>query len=277
MTVYRGFFVWGIGIVVVLLPFLGFVLAGWPGDADKCVNDKPDTCYCEQFDIRDVRAHASGVRQPVNTWFNLYAIFTSGLLALVVFFDRKGGESSNPMRSTSLIPDMYIFAVLFLGLGSMWFHASLTQWGGIFDGLSMYIYAAFLVFYTAYRMWRSEIFFWLGYSGTVLLFTIVHGLWDWEYKSLVLIVILVLAYLVLEFTIWGRTGQAMQGKPLTIALWLLAVLAIGLAALFWALSQTGRPMCDPSSRFQPHGMLWHPLAGVMAVLLYFYWREEQSA
>jgi len=25
------------------------------------------------------------------------------------------------------------------------------------------------------------------------------------------------------------------------------------------------PMCDPKSGFQPHGLLWHPLAGVMAV------------
>jgi hypothetical protein len=33
-------------------------------------------------------------------------------------------------------------------------------------------------------------------------------------------------------------------------------------------------MCDPNAFFQPHGMLWHPLAGAMAVLLYFYWREE---
>ena len=64
-------------------------------------------------------------------------------------------------------------------------------------------------------------------------------------------------------------------QPLTIALWLLAVVAIGLATLFWALSQTGKSLCNPGSGFQPHGLLWHPLAGVMAVLLYFYWRDEE--
>ena len=52
------------------------------------------------------------------------------------------------MKSSSYVPDLYIFCVLFLGLGSMWFHASLTQWGGVIDAASMYVFLAFLVFYS---------------------------------------------------------------------------------------------------------------------------------
>jgi hypothetical protein len=59
-------------------------------------------------------------------------------------------------------------------------------------------------------------------------------------------------------------------------LWWLAVACIGLATFFWVSSQTGRYMCDPHSKFQPHGLLWHPLAGAMALLLYFYWRREDA-
>ena len=44
--------------------------------------------------------------------------------------------------------------------------------------------------------------------------------------------------------------------------------------MFWGLSQTGAPLCDPKGGFQPHGLLWHPLAGVMAVFIYFYWRWD---
>ena len=36
-------------------------------------------------------------------------------------------------------------------------------------------------------------------------------------------------------------------------------------------------MCWPTSKFQGHGMLWHTLAGVMATLLFFYWRREQNS
>jgi hypothetical protein len=288
---YRGFIVWGVGIVVVLGSFLIFVAAGWPGEENCCIYDpntknpckdrvldKHNSCYCEAFNPAEAKSGAPGVRQPVNTWFNLYSILTSLLVAVVVYFDRQSGNASNPMRSDSWLPDLYIFALLFLGLGSMWFHASLKEWGGVFDGLSMYIYAAFLVFYSIRRLWNAEWFFWVFYSITVALFTIVGAVWQWEYKSLILILILVAAYLTFEVIIWVRTNSVMQGKPLPIVLWIGAVLCIVAATVFWALSQTDRPLCDPKSAFQPHGLLWHPLAGIMAVLLYFYWREDaQSA
>jgi hypothetical protein len=280
---YRGFLVWGIGIVVVLGAFLFFVAAGWPGAANNCIYPtqdtppKPNSCYCEQFDRHAVLGHAGGVRQPVNTWFNLYAIFTGFLVALAVYLDRNAGVGGNPMRSDGFYPDVYIFAVLFLGLGSMWFHGSLKEWGGVTDLLSMFVYAAYLVFYTVRRLWAADWFFCVFYPVTVVLFTIVGALWNWQYQSLVLILILVAAYLVFEIMIWVRTGKIMQGKPLGVALWIAAVVCIIAATIFWTLSQTGGPMCDPKSTFQPHGLLWHPLAGAMAVLLYFYWREDEDA
>ncbi len=282
MGAYRGFLVWGIGIVVVLGAFLIFVAAGWPGAANNCIYPthdnppQPDSCYCEQFNRHAVLGHDGGVRQPVNTWFNLYSIFTGFLVALVVYLDRNAGACGNPMRTSSFYPDVYIFAVLFLGLGSMWFHGSLKEWGGWFDLLSMFVYASFLVFYTVRRMWAADWFFLVFYPITVTLFTIVGGLWHWQYQSLVLIVILVLAYLALEVKVWADTGKIMQCKLLTVVLWVAAVLSIGAATLIWAWSQTGGRWCDPKSAFQPHGLLWHPLAGVMAVLLYFYWREDED-
>jgi hypothetical protein len=54
------------------------------------------------------------------------------------------------------------------------------------------------------------------------------------------------------------------------------VVAILMATFFWKLSQTDGLLCWPKSGFQPHGLLWHPLAGLMAVLLYFYWRESED-
>jgi hypothetical protein len=275
--VYRGFIVWGAGIVLVLGVFLIFVAAGWPGDVNSCIRDTPNSCYCEAFNLRDAMSGTGGVRQPVNTWFNLYSILTSLLVAVVVYVDRKDGGNRNPIRSDSLIPDLYIFAVLFLGLGSMWFHASMKAWGGITDQLSMFVYAAFLIFYSIRRLWNAEWFFWVFYPITVALFTLIAGLWTWKFASLILILILVAAYLVFEFIMWGRTGKWMQGKILTGVLWCSAVVAILAATVFWALSQTGGPLCDPNSGFQPHGLLWHPLAGVMAVLLYFYWREDEDS
>jgi hypothetical protein len=131
------------------------------------------------------------------------------------------------------------------------------------------------VFYSIRRLWDSAAFFWVGYIATVLLFTVVGAIWQWEFKSLILILILVAAYLVFQVIIWVRSWQAMQQKLVRISfLWGGAAVAIILATIFWTGSQTGKSMCDPRSFFQPHGLLWHPLAGVMAVLLYFYWRGD---
>ena len=174
MNIYRGFIVWGSGIVVVLGLFLIFVAAGWPGQPNNCINDTPNSCFCEAFDRAEVIAGAAGVRQPVNTWFNLYAIVSSFIVAFLVYRDRnslRAGTAQNLMRSNTAVPDLYIFAVLFLGLGSMWFHGSLTEWGGVMDGLSMYVYAAFLAFYSIRRFWNNAWFFWIGYLLTVGLFT----------------------------------------------------------------------------------------------------------
>ena len=88
--------------------------------------------------------------------------------------------------------------------------------------------------------------------------------------------ILVAAYLAIEVYLWVHTGKIMQGKLGTVLLWVFAVVAILAATFFWVASHTGNFMCDPNSGFQPHGMLWHPLAGVMAVLLYFYWRAADD-
>ena len=273
MHANRSLIVWGVGIGAVMLPFLGFVAFGWPGDIDTCVRDMK--CFCEDFAVSSIGR--AGVRQPVNTWFNLYSIFTSGLVALVLYRDRKSGQAGqNVMRSDNFIADFYVFAVLFLGLGSMWMHASLVGWAGNIDGLSMYVYASFLVAYTLRRLVASDLLFWIVYAILVVGFELVSIFWTSSEKSLVLILILVAMYLGLEAGVCIKQRKAFQGRALPILLWSLAVASIGLATLFWVLSQTGGPMCSPSSFFQPHGLLWHPLAGAMAVFLYFYWRAEST-
>ncbi|MER0203690.1 MAG: hypothetical protein DU480_07475 [Nitrosomonas sp.] len=272
MIIYRGFIVWGVSVVILLGSFFIFVATGWPGAEDSCVNKHPDECYCEAFSLEDVKNGAPGIRQPVNTLFNLYALVTSLLVAFFVYADRKtfGANSApNLMRSQTWVPDLYIFAVLFLGLGSMWFHASLKAWGGLFDGLSMYVFAAFLGFYSIRRLWDIPWIFWIGYGLTIGLFTFLHTV----LPSVVNIIILVTFYAVIEFIVMPiKTGKVLQGNASARWLWGLGLSAMGLATFFWIASQTGNFMCDPKSGFQPHGLLWHPLAGVMAVLLYFFWR-----
>lgn len=273
--VLRPFLVYGIGSAVLLaaLLFIAFV-TGWPAVPDSCING--GNCYCEYFRVEDVKSGARGIRQPANTWSNLYSLVTALIVAGVLSRDRAQGGHANVMRSNSGIADAYVFAVLFLGLGSMWFHASISSAVAWMDNLSMYVYAGFLIFYTVDRILvqrgvsqrTRNLVFWICWPGNAVLLTIVGAL---GVDSVILIGVMVAAYLILEFFVAGWIGK--RDVPARI-LWIAGAVAMGLAVLFWVLSADGGLLCDPHSSLQLHGLLWHTLAGVMAVLLFFYWRRE---
>jgi hypothetical protein len=269
----RPWAVYGISSALLLGALLIFAGVGWPVHPDSCIGHN---CYCEYFDLADVNSGAPGIRQPVNTLFNLYALITAGIVAFVLSRDRAEGGTAIVIRSNSLKADGYVFAVLFLGLGSMWFHASLSATVAWLDGLSMYVYAAFLVFYTVDR-WlgrRSasqllrDLLFWIGWPLVAVGFTLLGQA---GVPSPLLIGILVAVYALFEFVFakWipDRTARIY---------WIIGAVSMALAILFWLLSWDGAPLCFAHSWFQAHGLLWHPLAGVMAVFMFFYWRRESG-
>jgi hypothetical protein len=288
MALARPWLVWGIGTVVLLALFWLFAYGtGWPPHVDSCVTDM--SCYCEWFDVKALKAAErtgtwwTGVQQPVNTYSNLYAIVTTSYVACRMWRDRRAGSTTSVIMSNWWMGDVWVFCVLFLGLGSMWFHGSISSWVSWFDGLSMYVFTGFLVFYTLDRGFvrhgvnpdtRTRAF-WIGYPLTVILFTMIGAL---GVKSEILIGTLIGAYVLIEvfyarFVFFPATGWVW--KP--FFLWIGGLAAFGLAALFRALStRPDDPLCSPHSFFQPHGLLWHTLAGVMALCLYFYWREDQG-
>lgn len=261
-----------LGVSAILLPFLLLVLLGWPGDPDSCItrttDDAANSCYCEAFDPEEIGE--PGVRQPFNTWSNLYSLLTGGFLALVVWRNRsRGSSTSSRMGRTNCFPLTYIGVVVFLGLGSMWFHASLVGWGGVFDNLSMYVFSNFILFYTLTRIVDNSRMFYLGYPLTVVAYTLLNATGA---DGFALISAVVAIYVALELFIALWMPNARVDLLGFLGFYVPALLAFGLAIIVWVGSQTGGFLCDPDSWFQWHGV-WHMLAGVSAVLLYFYWRR----
>lgn len=277
----RSYIVYIAGFLIVFIPFMGFVIFGWPGEPNAClIENGPAGCFCEFVNEPDVRNNRGGVRQPANTWSNMYALITAFVVAFGLSRDRKLAPSvpraQNLIRSQSFIADWYVFAVMFLGLGSMWFHASITQWGGRFDGASMYFFAGYMVWYSVHRLCPSALLFWIGYLLTVLTFTAMH---NWAPSEL-LIAILVTAYLILEVVIvFIKKAAYFNGWGWALLWWVCALASFGVAFVFWIGGQDGNFLCDSSanqqSAFQAHG-LWHVFAGVMAIFLYYYWRRERA-
>jgi hypothetical protein len=299
-----------------------FVLAGWPGSANGCLwgnapgkESSPDiflppgahataaqkkayakleqqvahynTCYCEDFKVADAATGPPGARQFSNTWFNLYSIFTAFIVAVGVSWSRRDG-GSRLIESNNWLPDIWVFAVLFLGLGSMWFHASLKEWAGIFDTLSMYTFTGFVLWFTALRLSAPQWVFWVFYPVSVVGATVVGEILSEKAPganvSEYVVLAFVIAYAICEWILWANDGSGAWyanwwshfwfGGSRVSWKWWTAVASILTAMFFWTFSQTGEFLCSPSSKFQPHGLLWHPLAGLCALFLYFYWRFD---
>ena len=310
MAPVRGYFVWGISTLLICGALIAWSMAGWPKHPDSCTNINPithqqelkkiegtdypdivhpDTCYCEAFKVEDVVSGKPGIRQWVNTLSNLYAIITSLALVGLIARDREKRRFTNLFHDPeSWIPELYVFAVLFLGLGSMWLHASLSASVSWMDGMSMYAFTCFLPLYTLRRRWDMKYWFYIIYVAAVAAFTIANTLPHMEDSSQYLIILIVFCYVLAEIWVkhedlkkigcelWFdrvRIGLCKGGwMRRALRFWTLGLVSFGLAAYFRGASQTGYWMCSPDSKFQAHGLLWHSLSGVMAVMLYFYWR-----
>lgn len=285
---FRPWLVYIVGTVLLLgeIIFIAYG-TGWPATPDNCLQG--GDCYCEAVDVEAVLRGDKGVRQPVNTWSNLYALFTAALVAWRLMLDRQQGASGNVMKSNSPIADACVFVVLFLGLGSMWFHASMSSAASWMDGFSMYVFAGYLVFYTIDRLLvmkgvseaTRNLIFWVGWPINAVIYTDIAAT---HLPSEILIGILVGVYILLELFIglWGK-GDFLAGwigwRDVRARIyWLCGLGAFIIAIVFRALGGDEGPLCFDEGRswFQPHGLIWHTFSGAMAVLLYFYWRRENA-
>jgi hypothetical protein len=156
----------------------------------------------------------------------------------------------------------------------MFFHASITHWGGSLDQLSMYFLVGFMIAYTMVRLTGNRWLFYIGYPVIMGLYLVPAIL---EAPSDIVIPLSMIPYAVFEFLIWWQDKKETGwwsffthfGK-----FWWIGVAAFALGLTLQQLSQTGQPLCDSTALVQVHG-IWHILAGIMALMLYLYWRERE--
>lgn len=270
---------------------------GWVGDPHHCAvvwNEAGPTdqvkavheCFCEHFEIDDVRARRPGIRQFSNTLSNLVPLLTGLILALrsgLDRFDDKLLVDHNEETWGWFYPLVFVLVVGFMGPGSMFLHASITEWGGLVDNLSMFLFVWFLFAYGAYvrvslhdHSTQKRVFTGLFLGGTavsmgLLTFTdiYVQGRASW---LLAPAGVYVLAELWLQWK--GRKGR-------TFWFW-CAVLTFAAAIGLWSVSIVdGDLLCSedgwltPRSYVQAHG-LWHILANLTAVFLFLHFRGTDT-
>lgn len=207
-----------------------------------------DGCFCE--------APTAGLlAQPVDAISSL-AFVALGAWVLVARRDLPGPG----IREHRLVP--IAGAILCaIGLGSFFYHATLSYLGQFLDIFGMYLLGVLLILGALYRSGRlsfraAAIAF---VAANVVLAVVQYAVPD---ARRILFAVILVPGLVLE-SLRSTTGPAVSG-------WRLRYLApaIGLVVVafaFWLIDQVGL-VCDPWALWQGHGV-WHVLTAIAAYLL----------
>lgn len=208
-------------------------------------------CFCE------LPRAGSLVLQPANSWSS----FGFVLVGWWIILDRRRGATFG-----GAVAGWYGMTAIFVGVGSVMLHATLTLWGQFLDVAGMYLLGS-LVLAWALQRWR-------GLSNRdavriyVVLCSVLIGLLLLvpETRRWLFAVVLVAAIAAEWF---GARPRRAGVQPRWFVYGLLANIA---AFAFWIPDQA-RTLCAPESLWQGHAV-WHVLGAVAVACSYEYYRGE---
>lgn len=204
----------------------------------------PDDCFCEG--LRD-----SLIRQPANAWSSLAFVAVALWVAARLSRRARSGRAVLAGAETAL----FLGALVMVGLGSAFYHASLTFIGQVFDVSGMYFVATFILLHRLGPRWNlSPVWSVLGFvfaNGVLMAAQVTTP----SIRRIVFGVLLVAA-LGVEWRS-SRAGRA----------WLaLGAALMAFAFAIWLVDRR-RLVCDPGSLLQGHAA-WHLLGALAAACLY---------
>ncbi len=234
-----------LGMLVAILA-LALLFSGdiWFGLRPATCLSSSTGCFCEHI--------GDGLlRQPINAISSL-AFVLAGFLMI----SRRRPELN-----------LLGFAAIITGLGSAFYHASLSFAGQFFDVLGMHMVAIFMIIY-AFRFNKK-----LDFSKTLWIFavaTIFLGviLWTAPEVRRYLFTGLIIVGILFEFFL------AIRKKSLNCRYLISGILVMAIGQLIWQLDNSG-VVCYPDSLFQGHG-LWHILGAAALYLLFIHYIGSKS-
>jgi hypothetical protein len=242
--------------------------AGWPGAPNHCLLQ--GDCYCET-------PRSGPIAQPANTW-SLLPFSIAGLaIAWHAGRTRQAGSfiAPNRMVRSPFYAAIYSAILVFMGPGGAAFHASLTDWGGAVDVLSMFLWINFLVLYDLGSIYNwSRRRFLVSYvvaTAILMLPRLLYGP-----AGVPVFAVVFVLWVVIEAGAVIRNRVKRSSTLTRDHRWLFAYLTISLVAFaIWIASHAGGLLCKPESLLQGHAA-WHVLNAVAFTLLYPYLRSEGS-
>ena len=220
----------------------------------------PATCTATRCFCEFPRTGAL-VLQPANSWSS-YGYAFAGTLMIVL---SRGPHWRSGFDSGAAA--FFGVTAIFVGLGSVLLHATLSLWGQFFDVTGMYFTSGFMLV-SAVARWRG-----LSRRQAVVIY------------AALLAVLLALLYAVPEVRRWlfavvliaAIAAEMGFARPLRsgvrTAYYLTGIAVKAAAFTIWNLDQHG-VVCAPHSLFQGHAA-WHLLGATALWLTFLYYRSEK--
>lgn len=202
----------------------------------------PDECFCE--------AVRSGlIRQPANTWSSLAFVLVASWVAVRYFRSAR----NRPLSGSET--GLFASSLVVVGLGSAFYHASLTFVGQVIDVAGMYLLATFILLHRLGPIWSVKavpgVLGFATANGVLMVLQVTTP----SLRRVVFALLLVTA-LVVEWRA-SRAGR----KWLATGAGLMAI-----AFAIWVADRM-RFACDADSLFQGHAV-WHGLGALAAACLF---------
>ena len=212
-------------------------------------------CFCEAPRVGAL------IVQPANSWSS-YGYAFGGFLMIALA--RSPGWASAMHRQAAT---MFGVTAIFVGLGSVLLHATLTLWGQFFDVMGMYLVSGFMLVGAVTR-WRAlsarqAVWLYLGVVGGLLavLFLVPE-----VRRSLFGVVLIAAIIAEMGFARVRRAG-------VKTGYYLAGITTNAVAFAIWNLDQHGI-VCAPDSLWQGHA-IWHLLGALSLWLTFLYYRSER--
>lgn len=217
-------------------------------------------------------------RTRMNTWSNLvYICFGFYAIALAIYDWKKNWSLAHGyLCATPAIGFLFGISGIYLGLGSGFFHASLTRYGQQFDVGGMYAMMICMVA-IAVGSWLPQIQFrrnskiypsWPIIIVLVIFSSIYFSVYKWDYSFTS-----ISNYLSAVLFLFAISSLIQPRKYLQIA-WFVA----GVASILLGSKVRDLDIADqfsaPDAILQGHAV-WHFLSCLLFVFLYLYFRSEE--
>ncbi len=199
--------------------------------------------------------------QPSNS-LSSYGYAFAGFLMIVI--SQGSGWSSAFHKNAA---SWFGVTAIFVGLGSVLLHATLTLWGQFFDVMGMYLVSGFMMV-SAVSRWRNvsdraSVLLYLGVVGALL--AVLY--WVPEVRRSLFAVVL-LAAIAVEL-VFARPLR----RDVRVAYYIMGIVVKVVAFTIWNLDQNGI-VCSPQSVFQGHAV-WHLLGATSLWFTFLYYRSER--